>query len=94
MKYPRYIEPRLREVLTDTPAVGLIGPCQSGKTTLARQVSGAERRYLTLDDSGVLAAARADPIGMVQGVNAVVIDEIQHAPELMLAIKQTVDRRT
>ena len=91
MKYPRYIEPRLREVLTDTPVVGLIGPRQSGKTTLARQVSGTERRYLTLDDSGVLAAARADPIGLVQGVDAAVIDEIQRAPELMLAIKRTVD---
>lgn len=42
--YPRYLAPRLREALADTPVVLIQGPRQSGKTTLARSV-GARRRY-------------------------------------------------
>ena len=89
--FPRFLEPRVREILADTPVLGLIGPRQSGKTTLARQVSELDRQYLTLDDPNLLAAARADPIGFVREVDRVVIDEIQRAPGLMLAIKQSVD---
>ena len=89
--FPRFLEPRLREILSDTPVLGLLGPRQSGKTTLARHVSEPDRQYLTLDDPNLLAAARADPIGLVRAVDRVVIDEIQRAPGLMLAIKQSVD---
>ena len=89
--FPRLLEPRLREILSDTPVAGLIGPRQSGKTTLAKLVSEPGRAYLTLDDPNVLAAALADPIGLIGDVDRVVIDEIQRAPELMLAIKHSVD---
>ncbi len=91
MTYSRYVEGRLRGILADTPVAGVIGPRQSGKTTLAKMVGGLDRPYLTLDDPAVLAAAESDPIGFVRGVNAVTIDEIQRAPQLMLAIKQSVD---
>jgi predicted AAA+ superfamily ATPase len=51
------------------------------------------RTYLTLDDSTVLAAAKADAAGFIAGLTGpVVIDEVQHAPELFPAIKATVDR--
>ncbi len=84
--FPRFLEPRIREILTDTPVVGVIGPRQTGKTTLVRQISGPDRQYLTLDDPNLLAAARADPLGFIRDVDRVVIDEIQRAPGLMLAI--------
>ncbi len=89
--FTRFLEPRLREILTDTPVLGLIGPRQSGKTTLAKLVSEPDRKYLTLDDPNLLAAARTDPIGVIRDAERVVIDEIQRAPGLMLAIKQSVD---
>jgi uncharacterized protein len=89
--FPRYIEARLQEILADTPVAGLVGPRQSGKTTLARKISGPERQYLTLDDANTLAAAKSDPVGLIRGLDKVVIDEIQRAPDLMLAIKQSVD---
>lgn len=75
--FSRFLEPRVREILTDTPVLGLIGPRQSGKTTLAKQVSEPDRRYLTLDDPNLLAAARADPVGLIRNVDRMVIDEIQ-----------------
>jgi predicted AAA+ superfamily ATPase len=88
--FPRYAADRARMILTDTPVLGLIGPRQSGKATLARQIEPT-RRYITLDDTNVLAAALADPVGMIRSLDKAIIDEIQRAPALMLAIKQSVD---
>jgi uncharacterized protein len=51
------------------------------------------RTFLTLDDSSILAAAKADPAGFIAGLaGPVIIDEVQHAPELFPAIKASVDR--
>jgi predicted AAA+ superfamily ATPase len=89
--FSRNIRPRLQAALADTPVVLLSGPRQSGKTTLVRLLSGAERRYLTLDDELTLLAAREDPVGFVRSIDCAVIDEIQRAPNLLLAIKKSVD---
>ena len=88
--YPRYAADRARMILADTPILSLIGPRQSGKTTLARQLE-PDRHYITLDDPNTLAAALADPVGTIRRLDTVIIDEIQRAPALMLAIKQSVD---
>lgn len=88
----RYLEPRIREALLDTPVVLLNGPRQAGKTTLAQQVAGKRRRYLTLDDGATLLSAREDPMGFVRNLDIVVIDEVQRAPALLLAIKRAVDQ--
>ena len=89
--YPRRIEQRLAEALLDTPVVLLAGPRQAGKTTLVRQLAAKGLRYLTLDDELTLLAARADPVGLIRSLDRAVIDEIQRAPQLLLAIKKSVD---
>jgi len=90
--YPRLIQARLKEALADTPVVLLAGPRQSGKTTLVRQLSAEPGvRYLTLDDELTLLSARQDPVGMIRSLDRAVIDEIQRAPQLLLAIKKSVD---
>lgn len=89
--FPRYIRPRMAEALSDTPAVLLSGPRQAGKTTLVRQFSGPDRRFVTLDDEVTLLAARQDPVGLVRSLDCAVIDEIQRAPALLMAIKKSID---
>ena len=89
--YPRWIAPRIAEALLDTPVVLLSGPRQAGKTTLVRQMAGQGLRYLTLDDELTLMSAREDPVGMIRSLDRAVIDEIQRAPGLLLAIKKSVD---
>ena len=89
--YSRRIEARVAEALTDTPVVLIAGPRQAGKTTLVRQMAGPELRYLTLDDELTLLAAREDPVGMIRSLDRAIIDEVQRAPALLLAIKKTVD---
>ncbi len=72
----------------------IVGPRQSGKSTLAGQVA-VERgaRQVTLDDAAPRAAANADPTGFVeQGELPLLIDEFQKAPALLEAIKSRVDR--
>jgi len=69
------------------------GARQTGKSTLARLVAaafpGSELRYL--DEAPVRAAAQADPSLFVRHDSLLVIDEVQRAPDLFLAIKHEVD---
>lgn len=93
--FPRYLAPRLREALHDSPAVLIHGPRQSGKTTLARTV-GEPRgyRYLSFDDEAICTAARSDPIGFVSGLPAkTILDEVQRVPEIFTSLKATIDGR-
>ncbi|OQX05116.1 MAG: ATPase [Thiothrix lacustris] len=86
--------PLLHEALADTPVVLLNGARQTGKSTLVQTLAKTQqRRYLTLDDHAVLAAAQSDPAGFIAGLQGkVALDEVQRAPSLFLAIKAAVDR--
>lgn len=79
--------------LTDTRAVIVVGARQVGKSTLVHALirgrpSTTERR---LDRVGDREAAHRDPERFVAADGLLVVDEIQRAPELMLAIKARVD---
>lgn len=89
--YPRFAKARIEEALSDTRVVLISGPRQSGKTTLAMDIAADKTPFLTLDDATVLQSAIDDPVGFVRGLERAVIDEIQRAPALLLAIKNVVD---
>lgn len=91
--YARFVEQRVEEALSDTPVVLIVGPRRAGKTTLVRKMGEAGRSYITLDDQTVLSAAQSDPAGFIRGLDRAIIDEIQRAPDLLLAIKKAVDEK-
>jgi predicted AAA+ superfamily ATPase len=79
--------------LADTRVVVINGARETGKSTLARVVAdeypGTVIRYL--DETATRSAAVADPTAFVRHDGLMVIDEVQRVPDLMLAIKHSVD---
>jgi predicted AAA+ superfamily ATPase len=91
------VERRLGEVvdhrMREEPVVVLQGPRAVGKSTLLRELArsrGAE--VVDLDDLATRDAVRADPALFVRGDGLVLIDEFQHVPELLDAIKAELNR--
>ncbi|MCL4509539.1 MAG: ATP-binding protein [Bacteroidetes bacterium] len=92
----RNIAPKLLDALHESPVTLLVGARQTGKSTLAEWIAREHHkaRYITLDDATMLAAAKNDPSGFLHGFDEnLIIDEVQRAPELFLAIKSVVDRK-
>jgi predicted AAA+ superfamily ATPase len=90
--FPRSLEPVIREALADTPVVCLLGPRQSGKTTLVQQLA-PDRAFVSLDEHSYYQTARTDPAGFVASLpETVTLDEVQRVPALLPAIKLAVDQ--
>ena len=89
--FPRTLSAVVAAALDDNPVVALLGPRQSGKTTLARQLE-PDRSFFSLDRGNHYRTAREDPAGFVRNLPArVTLDEIQRVPELLPEIKLAVD---
>ena len=95
---PRHLATQMARTLQTSRVVNLVGPRQTGKTTLVRDMLQAAR-FLTLDDEGLLASLAFDPFGQLSAVAAeaadaglpVVIDEVQRLPQITLVLKRIVD---
>ncbi|HEY8191140.1 MAG TPA: AAA family ATPase, partial [Alphaproteobacteria bacterium] len=93
--YRRWQEQSLRRTLTSRRVVMLTGPRQCGKTTLVRKQASDNTLYRTLDDMATRQAAEKDPhlfVSYAPEKGALIIDEIQKAPDLLPAIKKIVDQ--
>lgn len=91
--FPRQAGAPVLAALADTRVVVINGARQAGKSTLARVIleHRPNAEFKTLDVEAVRLAAQADPAGFVRHSDLLVIDEVQRVPELILAIKSTVD---
>lgn len=91
-RYPRLIAPVVREALLDMPVVCVVGPRQSGKTTLVQELAPS-RAFFSLDDVRHYNSAVSDLEGFMEFLpDPVTLDEVQRIPELLSAIKLSVDR--
>lgn len=89
----RDIAPTIINALEEMPVVVITGMRQTGKSTFLKKDAGIRKRhYLTLDDFAQLAAAREDPDGFIEATEPISIDEAQKCPELLTAIKKSVDK--
>ncbi|MCE7939110.1 MAG: ATP-binding protein [Chloroflexi bacterium CFX6] len=89
----RNLEASLRAAATYYPVVTVTGPRQSGKTTLCR-ATFPDKPYVSLEPLDARDFARADPRGfLAQYAAGAVIDEVQHAPDLLSYLQVEVDAR-
>src|SRR5690242_14387697 len=87
------IQASIERALNRSRVVGLLGPRQCGKTTIARQiVSPTSLNYFDLEDPRSLARLD-EPITALEYLSGVVvIDEVQHRPELFPVLRVLADR--
>ncbi|MCK5827136.1 ATP-binding protein [Candidatus Bipolaricaulota bacterium] len=94
--FRRNLTSSLLDALSDTPVVLLHGARQTGKSTLVQDIAREMHpaTYLTFDDAATLGAARRDPEGFLDAYDdgPIILDEVQRAPEIFVAIKASVDK--
>ena len=87
----RKIKQELLECAAEYPAVTILGPRQSGKTTLAR-MTFPKRSYVSLEDPDSRRQAVDDPRGLLEGLQqGAILDEIQRVPELLSYLQGMID---
>ena len=91
--YPRILKKKLVSNSAKFPVVTVVGPRQSGKSTLIRGCF-PEKTYVNLEASRDAEFATSDPIGFLnQFPNGAILDEIQKVPHLLSDIQVIVDER-
>lgn len=89
--YKRLLATELEALALQYPIVTILGPRQSGKTTLVRLVF-ANKPYVNLEALDIQEMAKADPRGFLnQYPDGAILDEIQQAPFLLSYIQVLVD---
>jgi len=90
---PRHLTAVLARRLAEEPALVLNGPRTVGKSTLLHALGDRlGRPVIDCDDPATRAAVRADPGRFVSGPGPILIDEYQHVPDLLNAIKAELNR--
>lgn len=90
----REIEPLIRNGAKQVPVIAIIGPRQSGKSTLAKQMF-PQHTYLDMQDAELLEFASSDPKGFLNNYkneHGLIIDEAQYAHALFPQIKVEADK--
>ncbi len=89
----RKIAPRLTKLATQFPVLGILGPRQSGKTTLSKALF-PHHKYVNLEELDTRQYALEDPRRFLKSLEngpGAVLDEIQRVPELLSYIQAHVD---
>lgn len=89
---PRHIAPVIQRAAGKFPVVTLLGPRQSGKTTLVKALF-ADHVYINLENPETRAMAARDPRSLLEkGATAVVIDEAQRLPDILSWVQVYADQ--
>lgn len=91
--FKREIQKELRSSAKNFPVVSIIGPRQSGKTTLV-QNTFSKKPYVNLEDLDVRELAKSDPRGFLeQYPEGAILDEVQRVPSILSYIQVIVDKK-
>ncbi|MDR2579374.1 MAG: ATP-binding protein [Fibromonadaceae bacterium] len=89
----RHLQPALMQVAKYFPVAALLGPRQSGKTTLAK-MAFPKYSYVNLEDTLAFKLATEDPAEFFERYSPpVIIDEIQRVPALLSQIQVLADKQ-
>jgi len=90
----REAENTIRVLASQFKAVAVVGPRQSGKTTLVRLIF-KDKEYVNFENPDVRLYAMEDPRGFLANYpNGAVFDEAQRVPELFSYLQQILDEST
>ena len=93
--FSRIAQPALATALTWSPAVAILGPRQIGKTTLALALleTHTNALYLDLESPQDRAALGDGPLFLqAHADRLIILDEVQHTPELFSVLRGEIDR--
>lgn len=91
MEIRRHMADAVRESAKHFPVVTIVGPRQSGKTTLVKTLF-PDKPYKTLEHPRTRETAERDPEAFLAGFpNGAVLDEVQRVPDLLSYIQGIVD---
>jgi predicted AAA+ superfamily ATPase len=89
--YRRLLAPAVAAAARQYRAIVLLGPRQSGKTTLARHLF-PDFAYVSLEDPDVRRVALSDPRTLLRDTHtSIILDEVQRAPELLSYLQGRLD---
>ncbi|MBI9017332.1 MAG: ATP-binding protein [Phycisphaerae bacterium] len=89
----RNIQNELLQCAKEYPAVTILGPRQSGKTTLSR-MAFPSLGYCSLEDPDIRQNAINDPRGLLSEFpHGVILDEIQRVPQLLSYLQGLIDQQ-
>ena len=92
MMIQRTAKEALLRLASQFAVIGITGPRQSGKSTLAK-MTFPEKRYLSFDDKTIRELATANPIDFLLAFpDGAIIDEAQKVPEIFDAVKYHIDQ--
>lgn len=92
--FRRLIETPITNALSKYKATTLIGPRQSGKTTLAKSI-GANFEYYSLENPDIQRRSFEDPNGFLKSIKThAIIDEVQRNPELLSYLQEILDNKS
>ena len=84
---------KLVELFAQFPAIAILGPRQSGKTTIAKETF-PHLQYVNLEDLSIRQYAREDPKGFLESYSdGLIIDEIQNVPEMLSYLQIYIDQK-
>ena len=87
----RKAEIALKRLASQFPVIGITGPRQSGKSTLAK-MAFPQKKYISFDDKSIREIAKANPKDFLLAFpDGAIIDEAQKVPEIFDAVKYYVD---
>ena len=89
----RNLEYPIRQYAREYPVIAIVGPRQSGKTTLVKYMF-PDHKYLSMENLDIRHMAQEDPRGFLDDYgDDLILDEIQRVPTLFSYLQERVDSK-